>query len=418
MNVPAETDETRLGAHSVANGFARRAFQTAWAFWAVAGALGVLLRWLAVRPVDGLNYAYFTHAHSHVAFLGWVFNAFFALALRFFVPEAERLGYWRLFCCAQVATVGMLIAYPIQGYGAASIAFSTLHMVCSGVFAWRLWRRSRASQAARGYLRTALGFMVISGVGPLSLGPLAAAGLRDTPWYPLSVYFYLHCQYNGWFVFFLLAVLLQYRHERGLPANAAMARRSLAWLAGGCVLTFALSVLWIDPPGWVYGMAIGGGFAQVIGCGCLLSTLRGAAGLFVSERKRLVCGLALLALVAFLAKVVLQFTASWPGLEIFAVYRPAVIGFLHLVFLGVVTPMAIGWAMELGWLRATTTTTAGLALYLAGALLTEGTLGAVSLAQAAENLSLLAPRLLLLGAVAMVAGTLLLAVGLIPKRVG
>ena len=417
MSVRAGTDETRLGAHPDAGGFARKAFQTAWGFWVIAGVLGVLLRWMAVRPIDGLNYAYLTHAHSHVAFLGWVFSAFFALALRFFVPEGDRAGYWRLFLCAQVATAGMLIAYPIQGYGAASIAFSTLHMLCSGVFAWRLWRRSRASLVARGYLRTALGFMVISGLGPLALGPLAAAGLRETPWYPLSVYFYLHCQYNGWFVFFLVAVLSQYRHERGLPVHTIAARRSLGWLAGGCVLTFALSVLWINPPGWVYAIAVGGGLVQMVGCGYLLGTLRGAADLFVGERRRLVRGLAILALVAFLVKVVLQFTASWPGLEVFAVYRPAVIGFLHLVFLGVVTPMLIGWAVELGWLRVRAVGKAGLGLYLAGALLTEGALGAVSVAQGAGNLVRWAPGLLLLAAVAMVAGAVLLAVGLFQKRV-
>lgn len=133
------------------------AFRWAWGFWAIAAALGLLLRWHAVEPVPGLRYGYVLHAHSHVAFLGWIFNAFIALALAHFVVPAERPRYRRVFLVAQVAVAGMLLTYPVQGYAAASIASSTLHMICAAVFAVKLLRRHRASPAARGCLAGAVG---------------------------------------------------------------------------------------------------------------------------------------------------------------------------------------------------------------------------------------------------------------------
>lgn len=371
---------------------ARRAFGTACGFLVVVAGLGTLLRWQMVRPVEGVNYVYFLHAHSHVAFLGWVFNAFFALALCCFATPGDTPVFRRLFVIAQVSVVGMLISYPIQGYGAVSIAFSTLHMACSAVFAWRLWRRNRATPAARGHLRAALVFMAASGLGPLTLGPLAALGLRDSPAYLLAIYFYLHCQYNGWFMFFLQALMFQ-----GLPAKPVDdARRSLVWLGTGAVLTFALSTLWLHPPIWVYVIAAAGSAAQLVGCLHLVRALRGGIGCFPIAAR----GLVALALAAFLLKHVLQAASVWPGLAALVNHRFTVIAFLHLVFLGVVTPMLLAWALRLGWLRDGWRLRTGLGVFFAGALVSE-------LAVASVPLGLTWPRLmetLLAAALAMTAG--------------
>lgn len=383
-------------------GLARRAFGTACGFLVVTAALGSLLRWQMVRPVEGLNYGHFLHAHSHVAFLGWVFNAFFALALRFFATPGDLPAFRRLFAVAQVAVAGMLIAYPIQGYGTVSIAFSTLHMGCSAVFAWRLWRRNRATQAARGHLRAALAFMAVSGLGPLTLGPLAALGLRDSPAYLLAIYFYLHCQYNGWFMFFLQALMFQDATGR----NAADARRALVWLGTGAVLTLALSALWLHPPGWVYAVAAAGGAAQLTGCVYLVRGLRGRP--WFSGAARWLAGLAL---AGFLLKHALQAASAWPGMAALVNHRFTVIAFLHLVFLGVVTPLLLAWALRLGWLRDGWRLRSGLAVFFAGALVSE-------LAVAGVPLGMVWPHLmetLLVAALALLAGTAVIFGTLTPK---
>ncbi len=346
-----------------------RAFRYALGFLVVATLLGAVLRFLAVRPVAGWEYGHLLHTHSHTAFLGWVFNAFLALAVVRFVPDGEARAFGRLFFVLQAAVLGMLFSYPFQGYGAISIAFSTLHMGASAAFAWRLWFRAEAAPAARGHLRTALLFLVVSGLGPLALGPLAALGLRDSPAYSLSIYFYLHGQYNGWFVFFLQAVVLQELARAGRGDERA-ARRALAWLGAGAVLTLAQSTLWLQPPGWVHGVAAVGGIAQLIGCYWLLRALRGAATLFAGAARPLMA----LALAALLTKHLLQAVSALPAMVGMANHRFVVIAFLHLVFLGVVTPALLGCALRVGWLRDGRMLRTGAVLLVLGAAATEALL--------------------------------------------
>lgn len=343
------------------------AFRMAVGFLVITASLGALLRFLAVRPVAGLEYGHLLHTHSHLGFLGWVFNAFFALAVMRFVPP-ERLRMFRsLFLVLQVAVGGMLFSYPWQGYGAVSIAFSTLHMGASAVFAWKLWFYNTAALAARGHLRLALIFLVVSGFGPLSLGPLAALGMRETPAYSLSIYFYLHGQYNGWFVFFLQAMFINEREVSGRTVDARAARNALGWLGTGAVLTLAQSTLWLQPPLWVHGLAAAGGLAQLAGCYWLLRTVRGTGGLFAGLPRALMT----IALVGMLAKHLLQLLAAAPSLLSLANHRFVVIAFLHLVFLGVVTPALFGWGLQLGWLREGRTFKVGAGLFLVGAATTE-----------------------------------------------
>jgi hypothetical protein len=343
------------------------AFTVALGFLLVVAFLGALLRLHALWPLPGLSYRNVLHAHSHVAFLGWTFNAFFALTLIHFAPSAETRAYLRVFGVLQVAVLGMLISYPIQGYGAVSIAFSSLHMLGTGVFAWKLWRSNVATPIARGHLRTALIFMVVSGLGPLALGPLAAAGLRDTPAYSLSIYFYLHAQYNGWFLFFLQAVVFQSMAAHGLSIPAQASRSALHWLTAGTVLTLAQSTLWLHPPTWVFVVAGIGGVAQLVGCYHLVRALRGASPLFTGPARLL----AVLALGAFLLKHVLQAASAWPALSGLVNNRFTVIAFLHLIFLGVVAPAIFAWALRLGWLRDGPLTRAGLVLFTGAALFNE-----------------------------------------------
>lgn len=349
---------------------ARNIFLTAWCYFVIATAIGVLLRVHVLWPIPGLNYPFVLHAHSHTAFLGWVYNAFFALAVHFFVPSFERWRFVRLFLVTQIATVGMLVTFPLQGYARESIAFSSLHMVCSGVFAWKLLRRSQIGAAARTALGWAFGFMFLSAVGPLALGAIAAAGWRDSPWYSMAIYFYLHFQYNGWFVFFLIAVLVQW-HQRaggdGIRSGAAT-NRAIHWLAVGCVLTLTLSALWMMPPTWVHVLGMVGGVVQIAGLAFFARALGARA---LSLHSRPARWLIRAATGAFLLKLGLQLLSGWPMLAALVTQRMIVVGFLHLVFLAVVTPMLLAWALELGWVRLRVAGWAGLGLLLAGTLVTE-----------------------------------------------
>jgi len=378
----------------------RRAFRAAMGFLLVTALLGVLLRWQHVSPLPGQIYGHWLHAHSHTAFLGFVFNAFLALALGAFIPSAEHRAYARLFVVLQIAVLGMLATFPRQGYAAGSIAFSTLHLVAAAVFAWRLWRRNQAAPAARAHLGASLFFLVASGLGPLALGPLAAAGLRDTPAYALSIYFYLHAQYNGCFPFFLQSIALQQSASANHPAlvrSPAFARHAtlaLRWGFAGVVLTFAQSTLWLDPPAWVRLVAFLGGLAQLLGFAHLLLALRPASRLPAGPVRWLLR----LAVASFALKLLLQLASAWPALAPLADHRYVVIAFLHLVFLGFVSPALFAAGLHAGWLRDRLATRLALVLFLLAAAFSELVLVAVALGWAPPVPT---PRLLLLGAAAM-----------------
>jgi hypothetical protein len=339
-----------------------RRFRAAWGFLLVSVLIGLGLRLQWVRPWTTLGYNDLLHAHSHVAFLGWVFNAFFVATLRHFVPATEARGYDRLWWTMQLAVVGMLVTFPFQGYAPASIAFSTLHMAAAFVFAVKLWRHNRAAPAARVHLRLALAFMLLSGAGPLALGVLPAMGLRESPAYTLAIYFYLHCQYNGWFPFFLQALLLQRAQEQGWRVDGTAATGAAWWLGVGGLLAFALSTLWCGPPAVIGWIAVAGGVMQAVGAARFLGAIRGVPW----PANRVVRVLAFVALGSWLLKHGLHLVGPVPGLAALAQQRFVAIAFLHLVFLGLVTPGMLVWAHAQGWLRANGRFRAGAALLLLG----------------------------------------------------
>ena len=70
-------------------------------------------------------------------------------------------------------------------------------------FSWRL-------------IKTSLYYLFISSLGPWAVGGVMATLGTDTIWYLLAIYFYLHFQYNGWFILALFGVLFYIFEGAGL----------------------------------------------------------------------------------------------------------------------------------------------------------------------------------------------------------
>ncbi|MBK1876284.1 hypothetical protein [Pelagicoccus mobilis] len=348
---------------------ARTAFRAALLFLLVATGFGFILRWFAYSPFPNFEYTHLLHTHSHIAFLGWVFNAFFAISIRRFLSNQQLKRCRLLIVVAQIAVVGMLASFPFQGYAAVSIAFSTLHLLVSILFAVMLWSSSRANTVSRKYLRAALTFMLLSGLGPLCLGPVSAMGLKDSFWYLYCIYFYLHFQYNGWFVFFLLAAFLQNLEEDSALSNGA--NRAFPWLMVGCLVIVCQSGLFAGPVIVLKILSAIGAVLQLVGCYHFLAADRLLHHRLCRSQQTGPQFLVSLAFGSLVLKFGMQFAGSLPGLEYLASDRFAAISFLHLVFLGFVTPALFVLAIECGWLRFTKTVAIGLALYLIGFVASE-----------------------------------------------
>lgn len=197
--------------------------------------LGTLLRWHQLAPVEGLVYPWWLHAHSHLAFLGWLFNAFFLLFTQNLPSTAGRSAR-RLFGWMQLPLVGMLLSFPLSGYSAVSIFFSTLHICFAWFFAWKWWRHWQ-QQLSGSWLptaRAALVLMVISNVGPFVVG--AAQATENRTLYEQALHFYLYFQYAGWFSLAAWAVLQRHFDLDG--------RTLLRPLLGYLLAYYAFSTWW------------------------------------------------------------------------------------------------------------------------------------------------------------------------------
>ncbi len=341
-------DSARYGSSEEASqiGWGRSALVVAWLFLCVTALMGWMMRWHMVWPIPGLNYGNMLHGHSHTGFLGWVFNALFVFGVAAFAKEPDRRFFRWLFWVTQVPMAVMVVSFPMEGYGVLSIVVSTLHLVAGFVYAIRLMMDNRVGSAAGLWMKLALCFMMLSALGPLALGPIKAAGLGDSAWYRNAIYFYLHFQYNGWFLFMLIALAVERASKSGYLPGLQM-RWALIGMVVGCVGGYAHSVLWMRPDAWVYRIAGVGAWAQLAGW-VLLS--RGLKRWFRSSVKG-VKPFLWVAWISLSLKVLLQVITVFPWLSGYAESsRFAVLFYLHLVLLGGVTPMLLAEGLMRGWI--------------------------------------------------------------------
>ncbi len=341
--------------------------RTALMWLLVAALMGVWLRWQGWgAPPVVFNFRFLTHAHSHLMFLGWVYNALAALLLSLFLPERLPRIYVWLWLGLQAGLAGMAVAFPIQGYGVVSIAFSTLHMLLAGWLGLRFWFDAGKEGPAYTALRWAIIFLLISSAGPFALGYVMAKGGQATIWYNLAIYFYLHFQYNGWMFFALLAILL-----RLLPPSDRRLGPAVHLLAGGCAATYAVSTLWAEPPVPVYLLAGAGVLLQLWGALILMRVWQ-AVSWATAWPQTWSRRFAALAFYSFLLKLAVQTLALWPGLgRMVFLNRNWLIAYFHLVFIGVITAALIAVFIQKNWLPTGKQTAPGWWLLIGGYVCTE-----------------------------------------------
>lgn len=308
----------------------------------IAALMGLTLRYFFVHPV-AFNFRYLTHAHSHVAMLGWVYLMLYLLIVHYFIPEKKPI-YNKLFWLTQFTVVGMMISFPFTGYAAVSITFSSLHIFCSYYFVSLVWKNHKVtSPLVRYLLKSSLVFMVVSTIGVWCLGPAAAILGQASAFFQIAIQFFLHFQFNGWF---MLAVLAVFLHQFPID-NQALFKRFFNTLIAATVLTFALPVSWFAfHPLLLY----------INGLGVLLQLLSGYYFIlllkpywpkFWSGISNVTKAMYTLALVSFILKIILQTASIVPQVaEMAHQYRNFVIGFIHLMMLGVISGFLFAFLLQ------------------------------------------------------------------------
>ncbi len=354
-----------------------------WAFFSVLNLLilsvvGIILRYKIILPLPFVNQKNLLHGHSHFAFSGWVSMALFTGILWILSKHIslDIKKYNRIFLLGQIASFGMLFTFPFVGYKLPSIFFSTVSVMFSYLFvyfAWKDMRKSLLPLPVANWFKAAFIFLLFSSFGTFLLAYLMSSGKHDQEWYIGSVYFFLHFQYNGWFLFSILGFFVYFLSRLTYQPGCYTSPWIFRLFFVSAFPAYFLSALWMKLPDWIYWLAVAAGIVQILAMVlfirlylCCKQGILDAIPLVV----KWLWGFAFLALVL---KITMQAFSVIPSISHFAFgFRPIVIGYLHLVLLGLVTFFILGFLVQQKLLYITQPMARrGLAFFISGVVLNE-----------------------------------------------
>ncbi len=312
----------------------------------IAALLGLLLRYQFVNTLD-INFRFITHAHSHVAMLGWIYLMLYSLIIYYFIPEKKQV-YTRLFWITQFAVTGMFLSFPFQGYAAISISFSTLHIFCSYYFVKLLWKDLQIKELPERLLvKASLLFMVFSTIGVWSLGPAVATLGNQSAFYNIAIQFFLHFQFNGWFLFAVLAILFKIFRLSGIKINSKDFKLFFRVFLAATILTFALPISWyISHPVFLWINAFGI-LLQLVAAIIFIKLIKSQWPQFWSKTSGLAKLMFGFAFICLALKTGMQSVSLLPEVAVLsAQIRNFVIGFIHLLMLGVISGFLLAYLFE------------------------------------------------------------------------
>lgn len=320
----------------------KKHIKVALGFFFFGALLGLLLRYALVFDV-GFMFRYVVHAHSHVAVMGWLHIALATLIVFYFLKDnLSNKKYRWIFGGMFISVAGMLASFPFQGYAFFSILFSSLFLITSYFYTGSFFKHSvnvlQRKSPSYITIKWALIYMVISSLGPWGIGAVMATMGQDPFWYNVTIYFYLHFQYNAWIMLGLLGVFLRILENNGIYFEQRNFRYFIRTFNVSAFLTFFISVLFSDPAQEFYTLALLGSSLQFISFFTLFIFLKKKK----EEIKRVITPLSYSLLKwafwLFLGKTVMQLMGSFPHYAHFiTTNHNLAIGFLHWVFLGIAT---------------------------------------------------------------------------------
>lgn len=342
----------------------------------LVAAIGVVLRYKILFPLALVDQQQLLHGHSHFAFTGWVTHtlmSLFVISLAARSPAFNPGKYKLLINSNLLSAYGMLISFPLQGYGTFSIAFSTLSVLVSYVFAIVYWKDLNSyhqKNSSRFCFKAALLFNVLSSAGVFALAWMMATRSMQQHLYLAAVYGYLHFQYNGWFFFGILALFL----ERFLPVlqNHSDILLSCRLFAAACIPAYLLSTLWLPLQQWEYIIVVTAAVIQVVAWINMLVVMKKNKATVNGWKPKIIYGLLLLVAAAFTIKLLLQLGSTIPSLSHLAFgFRPIVIGYLHLILLGVITLFLLAYLFSVQLVPLNKLTRPGILIFTAGVIINE-----------------------------------------------
>ncbi|NNE25741.1 MAG: hypothetical protein HKN09_02760 [Saprospiraceae bacterium] len=306
-------------------------------FFSLASLIGFLLRLaFVVEMPESFEYRNWQHAHSHLAMMGWLSSAFIGLVI--WLYKLKHPQFNRLFWASQAAVGVLLISFPIQGYGPISITFSCIYLLSIYLLSFYLFQainKSVDTGMSRLILKTAIWFLIISTLGIFGLGPIIACGLKGSKLYYAAVQFFLHFQFNGWFVFVMIALIVEFLKQKNIPFHSKKLYRGYLFLTISCLLSYAQAVSWSTPEDFIFYTNSAGVILQIVGIYLILKALPLWNTIGDRMGAQLNPWIFKLAIFCIVVKASIQTLVAIPSIAIISyTIRNFVIGFIHLLMLG------------------------------------------------------------------------------------
>lgn len=314
----------------------------------IASCFGLVLRSAFVYPEVNayFTYSYLLHTHSHLAMLGWLYMLVFILFVQFFAihTRKEQRFYNRLFWLTQVSVIGMMLTFPLQGYAAPSIAFSTLHILCSYALGYRLWKYNTiGNPQTRRLLKTAIICLFLSTLGAWSLGPIGGILGKTSVYFQLCIQFFLHFQLNGWFLTAFITLFFHYFFsKKTIPYFTSF----YGFWVLSMVFTFGLVFAWyLDIP-LIFKINTIGVIAQFLAFGILGYSVWNMIQL--KQSLSLSTWWLILAFSCLFFRILAQLSTVVESIAVpTQAIRSWIIGFIHLNMLGIMTGFGIWLLIQL-----------------------------------------------------------------------
>ena len=319
----------------------------------VVALAGFTMRYKINFALPAVNQKYLMNGHSNFAFVGWIAMALMVLMVRYLIRNNVQTNYkkyTRILTVEVIVAYAMFVSFIIQGYAFWSITFSTVTIFISYIFIFYYWRdlnKVKDAGFSRAWLKASLVLWAFSSLGSFMLAYLMANHIMIQDLYFASVYFFMHFQYNGWFLFACFGIFFSYMHRLGLYRIALLSKRLFIIMAITVIPTYFLSILWLRLPLILHWIANISGVLQLI---VLIYFFKIISAIKKSENIKFNWSTRWLwrfSSIAFILKIILQMLSTLPFLSHFAFgFRPVVIGYLHLSFIGIISLFILGYINE------------------------------------------------------------------------
>jgi hypothetical protein len=347
-------------------------------FLFVVALIGTLLRSFSYFS-SSLEYSNLVHAHSHVAFQGWIYSILMLVLTTTFLNEYQiQKGIYKLqFKLTIFIVFIILITFSIQGYALFSIISSTLFQFLNYWFIIRFLKDTKYLKKkfylSLKFIRTGLYFGVLSTFIPYVVGVVSAKGLNGSELYKSLIYIFLHLQYNGWFLFVILGLLFHFLKSNRIKINSHYVNLFYILMKLLVIPSIILSLLGmsyskiIEIPSYFIAIFL------LIAIYLFYKSINFKDLIYKIHSKKILFKLYFYTfLFSLLLKLLLQFFSVFRNgyIDIFN-NKSLILGYLHLNFIGLISFFILAFLIEIRWLPYNRYSKIGLTLFFFGFILTE-----------------------------------------------